>query len=570
MNVFKMPEKIIYALPETIGNPDLFVGRKAEFDFFLGDWYHYLEKNFTQNQAIISRRKKGKTAFLQRLFNVLWSVCGIEEKEGPEIIPFYFAVKDEMITLETFAKEFFTEFALQYISYLKKDPEIITSATGFDGISELTNDQALLDNLKKMKYHETKEEWDMLWSVASKAPANVARKNRVKIVQILDEFQNINDYIIDPFTDKPRKMSGTYMYVSELREAPVIVSGSEVHWLLRIVGSLTGRFQTYTLENLKKGEALKAMEKYAEFSSTAINETTKEKLWNLTRGDPLYIKALFMSRYNTKKDYTKEENIVKVYEKELEPGGEIYNTWMEYMQKTFHDVNKRNSKRIMLYLFNQGKERSRAEIIKDLKLKMSDEELEKRLNALIAGDLISQGSTGYRYRIPDDKTYELLFRGVYQDEIENFVPDIRKEIRKELGRTNYEKGKFREYLVKERLKKPFNLKEVIEEGPDRIIKPRKIEERVTVDTGARKREIDLLIKAEKGLKIYIDVKNTKQRYGKNEMKRWLRIAENIREEEPETLFMVYSKNGYTEGTKETMKEAGVLIVKSLKYERRTL
>src|SRR6056297_1177879 len=98
MNVFKMPEKIIYALPETIGNPDLFVGRKAEFDFFLGDWYHYLEKNFTQNQAIISRRKKGKTAFLQRLFNVLWSVCGIEEKEGPEIIPFYFAVKDEMIT----------------------------------------------------------------------------------------------------------------------------------------------------------------------------------------------------------------------------------------------------------------------------------------------------------------------------------------------------------------------------------------------------------------------------------------------------------------------------------------
>ena len=29
---------------------------------------------------------------------------------------------------------------------------------------------------------------------------------------------------------KIRQMSGTYMYVSELREAPVIVSGSEVHW----------------------------------------------------------------------------------------------------------------------------------------------------------------------------------------------------------------------------------------------------------------------------------------------------------------------------------------------------
>jgi len=35
--MFKMPEKIIYALPEQIGNYDLFVGRKKEFDYFLGE-----------------------------------------------------------------------------------------------------------------------------------------------------------------------------------------------------------------------------------------------------------------------------------------------------------------------------------------------------------------------------------------------------------------------------------------------------------------------------------------------------------------------------------------------------
>jgi len=562
MNVFKMPEKIIYALPETIGNPDLFVGRKAEFDFFLGDWYRDLEGNFAQNQAIISRRKKGKTAFLQRLFNVLWSACRMEEKEGPEVIPFYFSIQDTPITLGKLSTDFFTAFVKCCMAYNTKDPKSFLLSLPLDLLKEKIKDKELKSLCETFETYRKRGDWESMWDVASKAPANIARVNGVKIVQILDEFQNINDFVYDKDKEKITGMSGTYMYVSELREAPVIVSGSEVHWLLRIVGSLTGRFQTYSLENLHEEEAKEAMNRYADFRKTKINKAAKEKLWNLTRGDPLYIKALFMSRYNTKKDYTKEENIVKVYEKELEPGGEIYNTWMEYMQKTFHDVNRRNSKRIMLYLFNKGEERTRAQIIKDLNLKMSDEELEKRLNALIAGDLISQGSTGYRYRIPDDKTYELLFRGVYQDEIENFVPDIRKEIRKELGKTNYEKGKFREYLVKERLKKPFNLKEVTEEGPDRIIKPRKIEERVTVDTGARKREIDLLIKAEKGLKIYIDVKNTKQRYGKNEMKRWLRIAENIREEEPETLFMVYSKNGYTEGTKETMKEAGVLIVKS--------
>jgi len=88
--MFKMPEKIEFALPEQIGEPDLFVGRKKEFDYFLGDWYRLVEKNFAQNQAIISRRKKGKTAFLQRLFNILWSAGMEREKGEQEVIPFIF------------------------------------------------------------------------------------------------------------------------------------------------------------------------------------------------------------------------------------------------------------------------------------------------------------------------------------------------------------------------------------------------------------------------------------------------------------------------------------------------
>ncbi|MEA1884288.1 MAG: hypothetical protein U9N62_07210 [Thermotogota bacterium] len=92
--MFKMPEKIEYALPEQIGEPELFVGRKKEFDYFLGDWYRLVEKNFAQNQAIISRRKKGKTAFLQRLFNILWS-AGMEKEAGQvKVIPFSYSIRD--------------------------------------------------------------------------------------------------------------------------------------------------------------------------------------------------------------------------------------------------------------------------------------------------------------------------------------------------------------------------------------------------------------------------------------------------------------------------------------------
>lgn len=56
-----------------------------------------------------------------------------------------------------------------------------------------------------------------------------------KIVQIIDEFQYINEYIYDKNREKIDNMSGTYMHVSEMRESPLIISGSEVHWLLNIV-----------------------------------------------------------------------------------------------------------------------------------------------------------------------------------------------------------------------------------------------------------------------------------------------------------------------------------------------
>src|SRR6056297_2580418 len=577
--MFTMPEKIEYALPEQIGEPELYVGRKKEFDYFLGDWYRLVEKNFAQNQAIISRRKKGKTAFLQRLFNILWSAGMARKKGEQDVIPFYFSVPDESISQGDFARRFFTQFANHYYAYKTKKFEYIKFPMTFYEIETNIKDDIILRLFKQIKTLEEENEWSMMWHIASRAPSTIARGTGEKIVQIIDEFQNINEYVHDKDKDRLDNMSGTYMQVAELREAPLIVSGSEVHWLLKIVRSLTGRFQSYPLENLPEDEAKKAIEKYAHFMDTTINQEAKDKIWELTQGDPLYIKALFLSRYNQAKDYTVDDNIVDVYEKEISEG-EIYTTWMEYMLNTlcnfekaklpwtFHEnenstntVNKTNSKRIMLYLFNQGKEKTRAEIIRDLKLPYSDQEAEEKLNALIAGDLISQGLSAYDYTITRDKTYELVFRRIYQKEIDHFVPDIKGEIRKVLGKNNYQKGKFTEFLLKERLKKPFHLNEITENGKDMTITPVEIEERKIMPTGVGKSEIDLYIKGKNGYELYIDIKNTQNRYGKKETDRWLKIAEYLRKDKTKPLFLVYSENGYTKGMRERLEKNDIQVIK---------
>ncbi|MEA1885285.1 MAG: hypothetical protein U9N62_12335, partial [Thermotogota bacterium] len=228
----------------------------------------------------------------------------------------------------------------------------------------------------------------------------------------------------------------------------------------------------------------------------------------------------------------------------------------------FHTVNKINSKRIMLYLFNQGKERTRDQIKKDLNLPYTDEALGKKLEALIGGDLISHGKSHFDYKITEDKTYELVFRNMYQKEIDHFVPNITKEIRSAMGKDNNLKGKYQEFLIKEKLKRPFKLNNLTEHGQKITIHPEKIEERVFKKIGLKTYEIDLLITAKKPTqtRIYIDIKNKKEKYGKRDADRWIEIVMALKVEEPHSIFMTYSETGYTKGTKERLKENGILIL----------
>jgi hypothetical protein len=59
---------------------------------------------------------------------------------------------------------------------------------------------------------------------------------------------------------------------------------------------------------------------------------------------------------------------------------------------------------------------------------MTDKDLEKKMEALVKGDIINQGQTHFDFRSVQDNIFDKVFRGVYQKEIEHFdVGDIKKE-----------------------------------------------------------------------------------------------------------------------------------------------
>ena len=72
-------------------------------------------------------------------------------------------------------------------------------------------------------------------------------------------------------------------------------------------------------------------------------------------------------------------------------------------------------------------------MLEKLPLGLEGSELEEKLEAMVKGDIISQGASKFHYHGVNDNIFDRVFRGVYEEEIREFdVRVIRKEYSEEL------------------------------------------------------------------------------------------------------------------------------------------
>ncbi len=481
-----------YAIEERIGNPELFTGRDKDISHFL-KWISGVKERKSKSTAILARRKMGKTALLERLFNITF-----EKNDG--VIPFYYEVKDIKVYIVDFCMDFFLTFIYQYIAFktrkdiylnqsfrsdLEKAREVVQSE-GLDYLLELINevDHAIRNNLV-----------DLLWGMVREAPKNVAESQKEFIVQMIDEFQFLNSRIYQERIKSEEAliddMAGGYLNVAESKVAPLLVSGSWVGWLMDILTMmLPSRFKFYKLGNLPEHEAIEMIFKYSSFFQVPVTEETAFLIEQISEGSPFYISSIMRSEYPDK-DLTDSQGLLRTLGYEtLDDQGEIKFTWMEYVASAFPRINDINAKNIVLYLCkNRDREVSRNELLKKLNLNLTDGQLEQRLKALVKSDIIKQGSSNFDYQGVKDNIFDKVFRGVYQKEIENFEPEAKpfnseqiiteyKNALAELktrynqlqGQFNYQKGYFAEYLIVDQLRfyavaKNKHLKEITQNLP---------------------------------------------------------------------------------------------------------
>ncbi len=447
-------------LKERIGNPALFSGRKKEIDYFL-HWIKKIERELSQSTALLSRRKTGKSAILERLYNLTFEQNGL-------VVPFYYEIKETSQSIFGFSKNFFLTFVYQYLAFKTRKIEYLSPSRQdtFEPALSMAREEKLdylVEIIIAAQSLVKNKSVDALWDLAREAPRSVAANANEYVVQFIDEFQHINRYIYrdEACTSRATDLAGSYLHTAEHRNAPLLVTGSWVGWLMDdLIMQLPGRFKYEYLEDMPKDECVEMIFKYCTFEEIPITDEVAYLIARLTEGNPFYISSLIRSRY-AHKDLTNEESMLKTLEFEIhDRRGGIRGTWMEYVYAALGQVNDLNAKKIVLYLCkHRDREVSRKELLEQLQLDMSDWELEKRLSALAYSDIIEYGRSNFYYRGVQDNIFDKVFRSQYADEIEEFDPqditneyramfaEAKKQYHQLSGEYNYFKGKFAEFLI---------------------------------------------------------------------------------------------------------------------------
>ncbi|MDM8522929.1 hypothetical protein QUF80_06105 [Desulfococcaceae bacterium HSG8] len=141
------------------------MGREKEFRL-LGQWLDLIPKRLGKSRVLLGRRKSGKTAIVQRIFNRLWS-------ENRNIIPFYFSIREKKIWYPEFAIEYYRAFASQYISFLERDERMVRNPLSLDKIREYgisKSPDILAEDVDMLLWNREREMHDSMWEIAYTAP----------------------------------------------------------------------------------------------------------------------------------------------------------------------------------------------------------------------------------------------------------------------------------------------------------------------------------------------------------------------------------------------------------------
>ena len=517
-----------YPLSEKIGVPELLVGREKEFENF-GKWLKNIPRRLSKSRVILARRKSGKTVFVQRLFNQVWS-------ENGQVVPFYLEIREHKLWLPNFATDYFRTFATQYIAFLERDEKLVSQQLTLEQIEEYAKTKALellKQDVVSLQQDRAIQDYDSMWRTANTAPHRYASFYDQRFLVILDEFQYITRYVYRDeacLSNPDETLAGSFHALSESKLAPMLVTGSYVGWLLNIMGEYleAGRLTPIDFSPyLTRAAGLEAVYRYAEVYNTPVTNETAPQINELCMADPFFISCVMQSQYE-ERDLTHATGVVETVNFEiLNRKSEMWQTWREYIDSTLQRVNDHNAKSLLLFL-NKHDDRywTPGQLKAELQLDLDLNDIQRKLLTLVESDLLTQGASDIQFRGLQDGTLSLILRNRFEQEINDFLPDFKQEFHAQIAKLRSEKrqlqgmlnhlaGKLAEHLLATefRSRKRFRLSEyfqgVQDDQPLNLVDVR---ERVKFQrSDDKEQEIDVLAQSSDNRVVLVEVRKRQEK-----------------------------------------------------------
>jgi hypothetical protein len=205
----------------------------------------------SQSTALMARRKMGKTALMERLFNITFF-----KNDG--VIPFYYEIKEKDVWVVDFCQDFFFTFIYQYIAFKSREPGYLKleDTSDFEKAVAIARKEGLdylCGIIESAAHAVAHEKIDILWNIVREAPQTIAFRQKEFVFQMIDEFQFLNAVVYwdKAKTNLAKNLAGGYYSTAESKIAPLLVSGSWVGWLMDLLKMmLPARYKYKSLKNM--------------------------------------------------------------------------------------------------------------------------------------------------------------------------------------------------------------------------------------------------------------------------------------------------------------------------------
>ncbi len=565
-----------YPLREKIGYPELLVGREKEFEN-LEKWIANIPKCLSNSRVILARRKSGKTAIVQRIFNRLWN-------ENGDVIPFYFDMAENYIWYPDLAVKYYRAFASQYISFSERDETLVRKPLSLEKIREYgvaKSVPSLVDDVDSIFWGKKMGFYTSVWETACGAPHRFADVYDRRFLVIIDEFQNFAGYVYPDqhFETSPiRALPGSFHSLSESKIAPMLVTGSYMSWLLEIAGKYlqAGRLSEWNINPyLPPEKGLEAVYRYARAYDEPVTNETALLISRLCMSDPFFISCVMQSRCEDR-DLTTEKGVIGTYEYEItDRRSRMSRTWNEYIQLTLEKISDRHAKHMLLHLSRYSDRYwTHRELRDELGIDLDLDEIKRKLILLVEADVIEWGSSDIQFRGLRDGTLNLILRNRFEEEIKGFAPDLRQEAYEQIRELRNEKnrlqgmlnnlsGQVAEYQLAAafRSKKRFALSDFFAGVRDTArLNVTGVRQRVPLQReNGKNMELDVVAESDCGRVAVVEVKKRKRRTGRNPVEDFAEKLEVYAEDFPDkkVLPAFLSLGGFTEEAMQLCEKSGI-------------